>query len=250
MAKQSGPIKIEGTLGDISFYKQNGKHFVRNKGGVSAERIKKDPRFARTRENLAEFGAANTGTKLMRKAFRLGIQKVRDNRLSNRLMPVLMKVLHADTTHLRGQRIISSGNLDLLSHFQFSRKVAFDAAYFLDPIITVDKSAGTAKVSWQEFSPMIDVVEQPESTHLRLFSVVAAIDFDLMKVESSMEISTEIGVVPTLSPSFEHEFTFTADTGLPLFVLLGLEFVQELNGVYYPLKNGTYNAMELYHIET
>ena len=250
MARQNGPIKIEGTIGDISFYKKDGKHFARNKGGISAERIKKDPRFARTRENLAEFGAANAGTKLMRKAFRMGMQKVKDNRLSNRLMPKLMKILQSDTINLRGKRKISEGNINALMNFQFSKKVPFDTVFYLDPGITVDLAAGTAQVQWLDFSPVVDVREQPEATHLRLFSIVATVDFDLVKVESSFNVSTEIELVPTLSPSFNHDFTFTPSTGLPLYILLGIEFVQELNGVYYPLRNGNYNAMEIYHIET
>ena len=52
MAKQKGIIKLEGTIGDITFYKstQDG-HLAREKGGVSADRIANDPNFQRTREN-------------------------------------------------------------------------------------------------------------------------------------------------------------------------------------------------------
>lgn len=250
MARQKGPIKIEGTLGDISFYKKDGKHFVRNKGGVSAERIKKDPRFARTRENLAEFGAANSGVKLMRKAFRMGMQKVKDSRLSNWLMPKLMKVLQSDPVNARGKRKISEGDTNLLLNFQFSKQMTFDTVYYLDPSINVDLAAGTAQIVWPDFLPIVDVREQPEATHMRLFSIVATVDFDLIKVESSFVVSSEIPLIPTLSPSFNQDFTFTANPGLPLYILLGIEFLQELNGVYYPLRNGGYNAMELYHIET
>ena len=34
MAKASGIIKIEGTVEDLTFYKKDGKNFVRKKGGI------------------------------------------------------------------------------------------------------------------------------------------------------------------------------------------------------------------------
>ena len=51
MAKQSGIIKLKGTIGDIAFYKTRDGHLARTKGGVSADRIQNDPVFQRTREN-------------------------------------------------------------------------------------------------------------------------------------------------------------------------------------------------------
>ena len=58
MAKQSGIIKLEGTFGDIAFYKSQDGHLARAKGGISADRIKGDAAFQRTRENMDEFGRA------------------------------------------------------------------------------------------------------------------------------------------------------------------------------------------------
>ena len=58
MARQTGIIKLEGTIGDISFYKTRDGHLARTKGGVGGERIQNDPAFQRTRENGQEFGRA------------------------------------------------------------------------------------------------------------------------------------------------------------------------------------------------
>ena len=51
MAKQSGIIKLEGTIGDITFYKSQDGLLARAKGGVDASRIQNDAAFQRTREN-------------------------------------------------------------------------------------------------------------------------------------------------------------------------------------------------------
>jgi hypothetical protein len=44
MAKQSGIIKPEGTIGDIAFYKIQDGYLAWEKGGISADRLKSDPR--------------------------------------------------------------------------------------------------------------------------------------------------------------------------------------------------------------
>lgn len=67
MAKQSGILPLEGTIGNISFFKTKDGFLARQKGGVSAQRIATDPAFARTRENMAEFtkaGKASQGKRI------------------------------------------------------------------------------------------------------------------------------------------------------------------------------------------
>ena len=65
MARQKGVIKLEGRIGDLSFYKSGGDYLARAKGGVDGDRIKNDPAFARTRENGEEFGRAGKASKLV-----------------------------------------------------------------------------------------------------------------------------------------------------------------------------------------
>jgi hypothetical protein len=49
MARQAGKIKIEGrTIGRLVFYKMNGEYYARTKSGLTAKRVKKDPKFRRT----------------------------------------------------------------------------------------------------------------------------------------------------------------------------------------------------------
>ena len=47
MAKFDGIFNLEGTLKGMTFYKSKDGHMVRTKGGVSKERIAKDPAFER-----------------------------------------------------------------------------------------------------------------------------------------------------------------------------------------------------------
>ena len=114
MAKQRGIIKLEGTIGDITFYKSQDGMLARAKGGVDGNRIKTDAAFARTRENGEEFARAGSAGKLLRMAFRSYLQNAADSRMVSRLTKEMMVVVKADATSTRGQRNVLDGELELL----------------------------------------------------------------------------------------------------------------------------------------
>ena len=120
MARQTGIIKLKGTIGGISFYKTSDGHLAREKGGVDGNRIANDPAFQRTRENGSEFGRAGKGGKLLRNAIRELLQNAKDKRVVSRLTKTLVAVTKTDTTNERGLRTLQDGNLSLLENFEFN----------------------------------------------------------------------------------------------------------------------------------
>ena len=81
MARQKGILKLEGTIGDLTFYRSQGRYLAREKGGVDASRIQNDPAFERTRENGSEFGRAGSSGKLLRNSLRELLLKASDSRM-------------------------------------------------------------------------------------------------------------------------------------------------------------------------
>jgi hypothetical protein len=59
MAKQAGPIFIEGTLDDLTFYKMQGEYYVRMKSRLTRKRVLESPRFARTRMHAGQLADAS-----------------------------------------------------------------------------------------------------------------------------------------------------------------------------------------------
>src|SRR6476646_10611033 len=96
MAVQMGIIPLQGTIGNIIFYKMGDKYFARTKGGPSSERVATDPKFQRTRENASEFGRAVTAAKLLRTAFQALVYANGDKLLARRLTSKMISVLQAD----------------------------------------------------------------------------------------------------------------------------------------------------------
>ena len=52
MAKQRSVIKLDGTLDDITFAKTQFGYLAKVKSSLNGEKIKTDPNFQRTRENM------------------------------------------------------------------------------------------------------------------------------------------------------------------------------------------------------
>jgi recombinational DNA repair protein (RecF pathway) len=59
MAKQAGTIKIQGTIGDICFYRLHEEHYARTKSSLSAKIVKHDPAFDATMKYAALLACAS-----------------------------------------------------------------------------------------------------------------------------------------------------------------------------------------------
>jgi hypothetical protein len=126
MPKQKGLVKFEGTIDGLTFYKNSEGHFVRMAGGVSKTRIMNDPAFARTRENINEFGKNAKAAKFLRDTAGIMVVRAKDARTSNRLMQIFNKIKNMDDVSDRGQRKISIGitqpeGKSLLKNFDFNK---------------------------------------------------------------------------------------------------------------------------------
>ena len=245
MARQSGIIKLKGTIGDISFYKTGDGHLAREKGGVDASRIKNDPAFQRTRENGSEFGRAGKGGKVLRNAIRLLLQNAKDKRVVSRLTTDLLKVVKTDGSNDRGERTIENGDLTLIKGFEFNTKGKLGSTLFTDYNSSFDRVMGEANVTIAPFSPKVRIAAPAGTTHYKVVMGVAELNFE---TEASVFESDETAILPydnQDTAAIDLIAAVTADSILPVFQVLGIEFYQEVNGSMYPLKNGTFNALSL-----
>ncbi|MGY5354196.1 hypothetical protein [Wenyingzhuangia sp. IMCC45467] len=245
MAKQTGIIKLKGTIGGISFYKTTDGHLAREKGGVDAERIKNDPAFQRTRENGSEFGTAGKGGKLLRNAIRILLQNAKDKRVSSRLTTTILKVVKTDTTHVRGERTIQDGTFGLLANFEFNINGKLGATLFATFNNALDRATGEATVNIPAFKPTTHIAGPSGTTHFKIVTGVAELDFEN---ESFAFDNDETAILPydgNDTAIIDLTASAPANSVLPIVQVLGVEFYQEVNGEMYSLKNGSYNALAI-----
>lgn len=243
MAKQTGFLKVEGTIGDVTFMKTQDGYRVRQKGGVPASRIATDPNFKRTRENMAEFGAAGKAGKVLRKAFNPERLRVKDGRLVSRLVKSMMGVIRSDVTHRRGERTVTGGNLALLQGFEFNGSAQLSTNLAVPYASTIDRANGELSVTLPAFIPENKVVPPISATHFRILSAGGWVDFTTGEFEVVQSESQAYTLDETPTEALQLKNQVTPASTKPLFLLLGLEFLQELNGFQYPLQSGSFNSM-------
>jgi hypothetical protein len=245
MAKQSSIIKLEGTIGDISFYKSKDGYLARGKGGVDKTRIQSDPSFQRTRENGSEFGRAGIAGRTLRTAFRPLLLNTADNRVTSRLTQEMMKVIKADEISTRGERNVLDGELELLNGFEFNSSAALGATLYMPYTPSIARETGNAVVEIPAFIPQNNIAAPKGATHLKFVSAGAEINFENGSYIMVISNSPEILIGTQTEDAITLTNALTAGSTSPIFLVLGVEFYQEVNGTFYPLNSGSYNALWL-----
>lgn len=245
MAKQTGLIKIEGTLDQLTFYKTADGDLVRMKGGVSGDRIANDPVFARTRENGAEFGMSATAGKLLRDTIRTMLLNGADPKVTSRLTKVMSEIKNYDNTSVRGERNVAVGIAfvnaqSLLLGFNFNERAILGSVLFKPYTVNIT----TGVVAIPGIVPINDLSFPDGATHVSFLSAFASVDFAtgdsqvFYSPESNLAIDGTSSNI-TLTPSGTPTITGTN------FFILQIKFFQEVNGVQYSLKNGAYNPLAI-----
>jgi len=248
MAKQIGIIPLKGTIGNITFYKSKAGHLAREKGGVDANRIATDPAYARTRENGLEFGRAGKASKILRTAFRALLLNIGDSYMSSRLTREMVKVIQADATNLRGQRNVIDGEAELVKGFEFNINGRLGGTLYAPFTPTIDRTAGTLKVDIPAFIPINMLASPAAATHFKILVAGAEVDFETEAFVNGNAASDEIAINATATEVMNLSTSVTANSTKPLFLTLGIEFYQQVNGALYSLKNGAYNALAIVEV--
>jgi hypothetical protein len=248
MAKQISLLKVNGTLEDLTFYKSQDGLLVRTKGGVSRERIMNDPAFARTRENGSEFAHCASSGRMLRVAAGQLVFKVKDKRLSSRLVKLMSTIKNLDSSSARGERKVALGlqtsaGKELLKGFDFNSKATMSSVF----TGTLDLDIATGAITVDPFVPEVQLRIPEGTTHFSMQGAFLNLDFEtgIRDISYSTEEFFPYGSTPVttvLTPSF-----VPTGSGNQLYFLL-IEYYQAVNGVNYPLNNGAYNVLQILEV--
>lgn len=248
MARQKSIIKLQGTIGDISFYKSKDGYLAREKGGVDASRIANDPAFARTRENGAEFGTSASAGKLLRDTVRVLGKNASDSRVTARITKIMSQIKNLDEANERGERTIAEGietaeGKALLRGFNFNNNAVLGSVLYRPYQVTL----ANGEIKIEAISTQEEISYPQGATHVIFKSGFAVIDFKTGI--AAMAVSAPV----RLPISAEEQDVVMRPENLPEFegtklLLLSIEFIQEVNGADYSLKNGAYNALSIVEI--
>jgi hypothetical protein len=244
MAKQIGIVPLQGTIGNITFAET--KHGVKaRKKNKATNNFANNPNMQRVRENGAEFGRAGTAGMLLRKSLTNALVQTGGKNVVPRLLKEMMKVIKSDIINPRGQRTPADGVINFLEGFEFNDVSKLSVAFKAEYTAVIDRVTGELTIKIPPFVPADLVAAAPGSTHFKIISAAADIDF-INENYSSVNTNSEeipwngtqtqpITLLNKLSPNSENQ----------LFLVLGIVFFQQVSGVMYPLKAGASNALAI-----
>lgn len=248
MARQKGIIKLKGTMGDITFYRTKDGYMAREKGGISAERMKTDPAFQRTRENGAEFGRAGKAGKVLRRSIQTLIKNASDGRMVSRLTKEMIRVIQLDATNPRGLRNVIDGEAELLLGFDFNISGKLGTTFYVPYEKVLNRVTGEASITLPAYVPADSVGYPAGSSHYQIVSCGMAIDFENEVFESAKSETAILPINTVLTTALQLENILPLNSVHPLFLVVGISFYQEVNGSFYPMKNGAYNALQIVEV--
>jgi hypothetical protein len=233
MAKQKGVIPLSGTLDGINFYIRKGTAVARKAGGgFNGKAIKNSTKMVRVRENNSEFGHCSRVKKVFKDSLANFFLNYKDAELHGRMMQLFIAIKDCDLVSERGKRRIDIGlstqkGKELLKAFLFTSmpftfKTTYDAATHSLTVI----------------NPNPTLVFPKGATHLELYFGVLVFDFDLLKAtlfKSNLVLVSKNDTIANM-----HFDLATTPTGNgKQFPILFCNYVQEVNGVSYYLREGS-----------
>jgi hypothetical protein len=266
MARQTGPLKYSGTIGDIRHFKIKGLKgsFAGLIGGPTAEQIASAPEFARTRENMNEFGGCALAGKAVRVGFASVLSNMSDPQVTGRLTAIMKKINLEDGSEARGQRaVLVSAVPNYLLDFEFNRNRSLDGTLNAPMTITPSVARDESALSIPIFNPLNYLSIPSGATHFRIINAIAVIsdyaynpttkvyeatDPTLDKL-SAVAFSDYLSVnvlttVQSIVATLPGAPTMTASVSV--LNAVGIEFYQEVNANYYVFNQG--NAMKIKQI--
>lgn len=264
MARQTGLVKYNGTMGGVRHFKIKGLQgdFAGMAGGPSAGQINSDPAFIRTRENMNEFGGSAAAAKSVRIALSQIMKQFSDSRLTGRLTAIMKQINLEDQSEARGRRAIEvSTQRQYLLGLDFNANLSlfglFKAPYTLENTVARDSATFTIP----GFSPANLISAPAGSTHFRLLNAIAVIsdwaynelsskyeatdnalsEISDIQYSNYLDLNTVIATPTVITTTLPGSPTMTASVSV--LNCIGIEFYQMVGANYYLFSAG--NALTI-----
>jgi hypothetical protein len=214
-------------------------------GGSLGDRIRTDPAFERTRENIAEFSRAGKAAKLLRTIFRDVTINAKDKVTQARLVKVTSRIITTDQVNERGARTVNNGDLLQLQGFHFNVRAGISDSLFVRCPVNFNRTSGEVTVNIPGFVPRNMVQKSRGTTHFRIVAAAAAINFDTEQYEYAMQGTPELPYNSDPTQATTLTLALPANSKDTVLAVLGIEYYQRVNSRSYALKSGDHNATSI-----
>jgi len=267
MAHNDGPIKFNGSLGNIRSYYDSGlkKTILTTKGGANKNLILNNPAFARTRDCINEFTACSIWASLLRRSF-LDIDHLMYSRYYAEIVKLTKEIQVKDQESPYGFRSIeASKSAYMLREISFNRQHPFNGVIRDAYSIVLSPDKKTVNFTMNGFTPMSKLSWPTRFSAFRLYLAIAQVsdmvwnerDKRFNTIYSDLERLTQCTVTDWMGRNMEPvdiemEVSFDepalTQSGTTVVVALGIEMATDVSsgGAYIPPGNGTVGIVECF----
>lgn len=121
--------------------------------------------------------------------------------------------------------------------------------FFAPYSATLDRVAGVIGLDIPAFVPTDVILAPSGTTHFKLMSCGAVVDFEDRSCVSHTDASALLPWDATPTVALSHNHNLTANTTDAMFLVLTVQFYQEVNGDYYLLHNGVYTSSAVLRVD-
>lgn len=170
---------------------------------------------------------------------------------SNRMTSRMYQVLKADEVNGRGERQILVENLGMLTGVDFNINAQLRNVFLLKATPTYSRDTGTGALELPVFKAKNKIKAPGGGTHAQLQLV--ALEFDATDPSAdSVSIAQSNYLDIGRSDDTEAEVLTVDLQPKPesaVLIMMGIAYFQFVNGGYYPLANGQYNALTIVDVD-
>lgn len=241
MAKNVGVVQLQGNLGNLNFTKD---------GQVRQKPASRTVTAERTLENNSEFSTQAKATSLIGEAFRSCIANAKSRDWHNRLSKVSREVMKLDLTNPRGQRGIIDDETSLYQGFDFNGNAPIGRVMYAQISTTLDRTTGTCQAIIPVLTPAVSIAAPQGATHVRYIACSSEVDFENGNLSAKDAVSVFVTLNNLPQVAITLDLGVTENAAKPIFIGVGLEFYQEVNGQKYLLQNGQFNPFQIVAVDT
>ena len=243
MARQTGPIKITGTIDNLIFYKRGDRYVVRAKPEPAPKDLIKGKGYHLQRIRMLEFANAGKAGNLLYRTFADVSSLAKDSNLSAHLLREALKAIRADKLNEPGKRNITDGGTTLLEGFEFNEIVPLRKILLAPYSAIIDRNTGRLTVNIHVRNLERIARGPSHATHLMLTIAGAEVDFMNNKCYPAVSTSIELPMHGTVSDDISLTVQLPRKSPHPLFLALRVSFLQEFNDKLNHLRATVHNAM-------
>ena len=205
-----------------------------------------DPRSMKHRN---DFGLTMSSSKLLRQALKPLLSNFSTHLSLMRINSAIWKSVLSDKINEKGKRNAFHGYNSTLKNLELNPLASLHTLLYVTYKNKIDREKGLFSLTLPSFNPMENIKNLKGATHFRIVSAAVELDFLKLDFTSNFLESEYLPFEHFQTEIISHEHQLKENSIHPLILVLGLQYFQKVNGVYYQLLEKARNGIFIINVD-